>query len=267
MQKAGVLWGYAAVAAGLTLIAASQLKAAETAGVRTVAEELDKRSKPAEATAGTQDKLSDRSVNVMSSFAFSILPEQYPGPDGKTAKLDKSDPNKFLLPVDDARRIIRIATRSAYAAACGLPDYETLNFNTMMQGEAGRKWSTEQTIFIKFLYVFAVSYFTGDMKITEQPDDGANPPAGSDQAKAPQAPAAQDAPQASANAANGAPDAFVPKKLTCTPEQKEKVSKAIAAYAQSAKAAAPQAPAAPAAAPQVAKPALPAAPANSAAPN
>ena len=75
----------------------------------------------------------------MSSLAFSILPNEFPGPDGKPVKVDKSEPNKFLIPVDDARRIIRVATRSAYAEACDLVDLERANYETLMKTEEARK--------------------------------------------------------------------------------------------------------------------------------
>ena len=42
--------------------------------------------------------LSDSAVRVLMSYAFSVIPEQQAGPDGKQVKLDKSDPNKFLIP-------------------------------------------------------------------------------------------------------------------------------------------------------------------------
>jgi hypothetical protein len=283
MQKAWFQWSSAAAAAVLVLLATMPLRAADTNGVRTVAEELDQRSKAPDAGApdassvAPKDKLSDSSVRVMSTFAWSILPEEYPGPDGKKIKIDKSDPTKFLIPVDDARRIIRVATRSAYAEVCKLPELERANYDKMMQGEAGRKtWSKEQMIFINFLHMFAVSYFTGDMKITEDksgdkaakaaappalPGSSVTPPTPAETASAQDAPASDNAPAA---ADPKVVDAFVPKKPTCTPEQKEKVTSAINAYVQAANApAAPQADqsAKVPAAPPIAKPA-PAAGAN-----
>ena len=54
------------------------------------------------------------------TYAFSVIPEQQPGPDGKPVKVDKTDPKVFLIPDEDARRVIRAATRSAYAEACEL---------------------------------------------------------------------------------------------------------------------------------------------------
>jgi hypothetical protein len=247
MQRVWVQLGGATAIAALTLLGTASLLAAQEAGVKTAAEELDKRSKPAEgASGGQQGKLSDSSVRVMSGLAWSIMPDDYKDAAGKTVKIDKSDANKSMIPVDDARRIIRIATRSAYAEVCGLEKLEEANYTTMMQAEEARKvWSMEQMIFINRLHMFAVSYFTGNMTITEQ-DDGAKKDAPATQ----NGEQAAKAPEANAAAGTTAGDeGFKPKKLTCTPEQKEKVTKSITAYVQSAKAEAPQGakPAAPAA--------------------
>ena len=248
MQRVWVQLGGVTAIAALTLLGTASLLAAQEAGVKTAAEELDKRIKPAEgASGGQQGKLSDSSVRVMSGLTWSIMPDDYKDAAGKTVKIDKSDANKSMIPVDDARRIIRIATRSAYAEVCGLEKLEEANYNTMMQGEEARKvWSKEQMIFINRLHMFAVSYFTGNMTITEQ-EEGAKMDApatqnGEQAAKVPEA-------NAAANGATAGDEGFKPKKLTCTPEQKEKVTKSIAAYVQSAKAEAPQGakPAAPAA--------------------
>ena len=259
MQKVWVQLGGATVIAALTLLGTAPLLAAQETGVKTAAEELDKRSKPAEgAGGGQQGKLSDRSVNVMSSLAFSIMPQEYPGPDGKPIKVNKANPNKFLVPVDDARRIIRVATRSAYAEACELPELERANFEALMKNEEARKtWTREQLLFIRALHIFSVSYFTGNMKITttEQDNDVQGAATAADLAESKGKDAAAAKKEQSA-AAPSAPKVLAPKKLECSPEQKEKVTKSITAYVQSASAAVPQG----------AQPAAPAAPAGSVAP-
>ena len=242
--------------------------------MKTAAEELDKRSKPAEsASGGQQGKLSDRSVNVMSSLAFSILPDETTGPDGKPIKVNKSNPNKFLIPVEDARRIIRVATRSAYAEACGLIDLERANYETLMKSEEARKtWTQEQLLFIRALHVFAVSYFTGNMKITatEEENDVKGAKTAADLAESEgKDPAPAQQKQSAADPAT--PQVLSPKKLECPPEQKEKVTKSINAYVQSAKAEVPEGakPATPAAseAPKSAPPAPKVAPAPAGAPD
>lgn len=258
MQKVWVQLGGVTAIAALTLLGTVSVVAAQQTGVKTAAEELDKRSKPAEGAGGGQGKLSDRSVNVMSSLAFSIMPEEYPGTDGKPHKVNKSNPNKFLVPVDDARRIIRVATRSAYAEACGLLELERANFEALMKNEEARKtWTREQLLFIRALHIFSVSYFTGNMQITttEEENDvqGAKTAADLDDAKNKKS---ASAPKEESAADPATPKVLAQKKLECPPEQKERVTKSITAYVQSAKVEVPQG----------AKPAVPEPPAGSTAP-
>jgi hypothetical protein len=202
--------------------------------------------------------LSDSAVRVLMTYAFSIIPDEAPGPDGKPAKVDKSDPNKFVIPTEDARRVIHVATRSAYAEVCGLPELERANYETLMRGEQAKKvWSHDQMLLINALHIFAVSYFTGSVKITAKEAGDATPPAqqaapaaGAATSAAAPKPAPAPAPQADAN--SDETQVVTPKRPDCPPEQKQKVANAINAYIQAAKASAP----APAAAPaQTAKPA------------
>ena len=240
MQSCRFYWGAAAVAAVLVLSAGTPLKAAEEAAVRPAAEELGQRA----AIPQGQQKggLSDSAVRVLMGYAFSVIPEQQAGPDGKQVKLDKSDPNKFLIPSEDARRIIRAATRSAYAEACELPDLAQANYQALMRSEGAKKtWTEPQLLMVNALYLFSASYFAGNVKIT---DDG-QAPAG--------APGAANPPK---EAAPGQETSLVtPKRPQCPPEQKQKVVGAINAYVQSVPAGPAPNAAAPAPAPAPAQPA------------
>jgi hypothetical protein len=240
MQSCRFHWGATAAAVVLVLSAGTPLKAAEEAAVRPVAEELGQRA----AVPQGQQKggLSDSAVRVLMGYAFSVIPEQQAGPDGKQVKLDKSDPNKFLIPSEDARGIIRAATRSAYAEACELPDLAQANYQALMRSEGAKKtWTEPQLLMVNALYLFSASYFAGNVKITV---DG-QAPAG--------APGATNPPK---GAALGQETSLVtPKRPQCPPEQKQKVVAAINAYVQSVPAGpAPKAPA-PAPAPAPAQPA------------
>src|SRR6185312_3466381 len=213
-------WGGAA-AALLALLTTAPLQAADNSGVRPVADELGQRAAAATVTPEAQQKggLSDSAVRVLLTYAFSLIPETTKGPDGKPAKVDKSDPNVFLIPDEDARRIIRAATRSAYAEACDLGDLARSNYNTLMQTETAKKiWSEQQLLMINALHMFSSSYFSGNAKITEVPDE-------SDTAVA----------QGDEQPSQGA-DLVPPKRPQCPPEQKQKVENAINAYVQSAQA-------------------------------
>jgi hypothetical protein len=230
MKVAWIQWGAAACAAVVALLMSAPVRAADnTADVTAVAaEELDKRSKQAEESQG----LSDSSVRVLMTYAFSILPEETPGPDGKRVKTDKSDPNKYFIPTEDARRVIRAATRSAYAEVCQLADLARANYETMMKGEEARKtWSPAQLVMINALHVFSVSYFTGNIKITakEVPDGGASAEGA--------AAASKGAAPAESEESTRVITAEAPK---CPPEQKQKVTNAINAYVQSAQVAEPK---------------------------
>ena len=223
MTMAWFQWGGAATAAVLTLLTGAPLGFAED-GVRPVAEELGQRTKPA-ATPEGQKKggLSDSAVRVLMTYAFSVIPEQQPGPDGKPVKVDKTDPKVFLIPDEDARRVIRAATRSAYAEACQLENLALANYQAMMQSEIAKKvWSEQQLLMINALHKFSSSYFSGNAKITEVPDEG-------EAAAAP----------SEAQPGQGA-DLVTPKRPQCPPEQKQKVENAINAYVQSAQAPAPK---------------------------
>jgi hypothetical protein len=239
MQSCCFRWGVTAAAVVLALSVGTPLRAAESAGVRPVAEELGQRA----AVPQGQQKggLSDSAVRVLMSYAFSVIPDQQAGPDGKPVKLDKSDPNKFLIPDEDARRIIRAATRSAYADACGLPDLAQANHQALLRSEAARKvWSDPQFLMVNALYVFSASYFAGNVKISEGED-------------ATGAPAAASPPK---EAAPGQETSLVtPKRPQCPPEQKQKVMAAINAYVQSVPAGPAPKAAAPAPAPAPAQPA------------
>jgi hypothetical protein len=157
----------------------------------------------------------------MSTFALSILPDEVPDPSGEMVRLDKSDPNKYLIPLDDARRVIRVATRSAYAEVCQLFELEKANFDAMIRTERMRAWTAEQMMFMHALHTFATSYFAGNVKITTQVEEEKGKSLAQEGA-------------AAANASEGAASTITPKKLDCPPGQKEKVTAAINAYVQSA---------------------------------
>lgn len=275
MQKAWIRCSAAAAAAVVTLMAGTPLRAADNDGVRPVAEELGQRTKPAATAPGGEQKggLSDSAVRVLMTYAFSIIPDETPGPDGKAVKVDKSDPNKFLIPTEDARRVIRVATRSAYAEVCQLPALEKANFETLMNGEQTKQWTHDQMLLINALHIFAVSYFTGSVKVTTKEEAEDVPPSErvapeGAAATATAKPPAGQAPKAAAD--DPQTQIVAPKRPDCPPDQKQKVTNAINAYVQAAKAApAPAAPvptAKPAAQPAAAQTAKPAAQAAQPAP-
>ena len=213
----------AAICAGLTLLASAPGWAADQTGIRTVAEELTQRTKPTEPANGQSKGMSDSAVRVLLTYAQSILPEEAPGHDGKMQKVDKSDPNKFLIPIEDARRVIRAATRSAYAEACQLLDLQRANYQALMKSEEAKgTWSREQLLMINALHLFSTSYFAGTVQIAakEEPDPAA--PASGEGGAVPKEGAG----------AQGGTQVVAPKPPKCPPERKQQVENAINAYVQ-----------------------------------
>ncbi|HWM30780.1 MAG TPA: hypothetical protein VNO69_03640 [Methyloceanibacter sp.] len=233
-----IAWFYRsgiAVAAVTVLLVGTSLQAAESAGASA---ELDKRTKPAAVPDSQSGGLSDSAVRVLMTYAFSIIPGEVRAPDGQQIKVDKSNPNKFLIPIDDARRVIRAATRSAYAEICQLPDLKQSNYQTLMRGEEARKvWTQDQILMIEALHTFSASYFAGGLKltVTEVDEDPAGPASRATAVSKSDVPAEAPEPSGAETEIIAAP---TPK---CPPEQKQRVTDAINAYVQAAQAA--QAPA------------------------
>src|SRR3990170_2530861 len=226
MHMAWFQWGGAATAVVLALLTGAPLRAADDSGVRPVAEELGQRAAAAAPEAQQKGGLSDSAVRVLMTYAFSIIPETQHGADGKAVKVDKSDPKLFLIPAEDARRVIRAATRSAYAEACELVDLAQANYQALIKSEEAKKvWSEQQLMMITALHMFSASYFAGNAKITTAPDEASTTGSKGDAA----------APEGGDQAAGGT-DLTTPKRPPCPPEQKQKVMNSINAYVQAAQA-------------------------------
>ena len=153
---------------GLGLVSgAAPLVAAQTAA-DTKAESAEK---PAE-----KKKPSDRTVRVIMGYAFAAIPETVPKSNGEMVKLDRSDPNKFIVPIEDARRIIRRASLSARADLCGLKDLERQHFGNIMKSEkTTKKWTPNQFIYIGLLHTTTGLVMTGNVQAgedTKKEEDG-----------------------------------------------------------------------------------------------
>lgn len=126
-------------------------------------------------------KLSDRTVRVILGLALAAIPEELPGPDGKMVKIDRSDPNRFMIPLEEGRRIIVQATLSARADLCGLKELERKHFESIMRHELARKnnkgeklWSPLQLTYIDHIIATTNSMMTGTMSAGDEmkKDDG-----------------------------------------------------------------------------------------------
>ena len=169
------------------------------------------------AAQGAQKKKqpSDRAVRVIVSFAWTLVPEEYETAEGKKVKVDKSDPAKFMIPMEDARRVIRVAHRSANAQICDLAEHQAANYVKMMKRESvSKKWSEQQLLFINRLHLFTVQWLTGNVEFAEAKEK-------TDEKK--------DASQIKERLKKAAK---AKSKRTCTDEQRKGVKKEIEAYVQ-----------------------------------
>lgn len=121
-------------------------------------------------------ELSAKTVNVISGFALTTIPSEIKRPDGSVMKIDKSDVSKITVPVEDARRVIRVARLSAHAQMCNLPQLQAQNYLTMMRQERAKdKWTEEQLLFINRLHLFTVMWLSGNVKFVEKGDGSKEP--------------------------------------------------------------------------------------------
>ncbi len=182
------------------------------------------------------EELSEKSIQSFMDYAWSLVPQQFTKPDGKTITVDKKKKEEVMVPLDIAREVVRVGRLSAHAQICELLDDQILNYNSLMRREIEKKkWTDQQLLYISQLHLTTVMLLTGKIKLVENQGD-----------KQVVVEEGKDVYQ------------------TCTPEQKAKVKDVITAYVKAgpvlATAPAP-APAAPPAAAAATKPAPAAAPA------
>jgi hypothetical protein len=124
--------------------------------------------------------LSDESVKVLMNYAWAMTPVKFTRPDGTTIEVDKTKRDEVVVPLDQARDVIRVARLTAYAQICGLAEEQVANFQTMMAREQARKsdkggdkWTKQQLLYINQLHLFTVMTMTGKLKVVESEGEGA----------------------------------------------------------------------------------------------
>ncbi len=154
---------------------------------------------PASAAEG---ELSDKSVQVIMEYAWSLTPAQFSKMDGTVIVVDKKKPETAMVPLDVAREVVRVGRLSAHAQACNLPEEQVMNHRSLMRREVEKKkWSDQQELFINQLHLTTVMLLTGKIKLVEKDGDKE---------------VVVDEKQAPAQ--------------TCTEEQRQKVKDLVAAY-------------------------------------
>ena len=113
-------------------------------------------------------KLSDKAVKYLMSLTWAIMPDKIKGEGGKQVPIDKSKREDAQVPLDDARRVIMVARRSAHAQICKMPKLQKSNYRTMMKLEIdSKKWSRKQIVYLNQLHLFTVMWLTGNVSISE----------------------------------------------------------------------------------------------------
>lgn len=123
--------------------------------------------------AGAQEKgPSDRSVQVLMNYAWTVLPNKFTTPQGKVIEVDKTKQKEIVVPIDVAREVVRVARLSAHAQICELGDEQVANYQTLMRRELAKKqWSEQQMLYINQLHLFTVMWLTGKVKLVEKDGD------------------------------------------------------------------------------------------------
>jgi hypothetical protein len=126
---------------------------------------------PAAPVAQTKE-LSDKSVLTLMKYAWSMIPDKFTTPLGKTILVDRSKPSESIVPMETAREIIHVARLSAYAQLCELAEEQRSNYQTFMRREQAKgKWSDQQMLFINQLHLFTVMTLTGKVQLVEKDGD------------------------------------------------------------------------------------------------
>jgi hypothetical protein len=117
-------------------------------------------------------ELSDKSVLTLMKYAWSMIPDKFTTPLGKTILVDRSKPSESIVPMETAREVIHVARLSAYAQLCELAEEQRSNYQTFMRREQAKgKWSDQQMLFINQLHLFTVMTLTGKVQLVEKDGD------------------------------------------------------------------------------------------------
>jgi hypothetical protein len=112
---------------------------------------------------------SDKSVQAFMRYAWSLLPEKFTPPNGKTIVVDKKKPKEIEVPIEVAREAVRVGYYSAQAQMCDLMEEQKANFDTLMlRQRTTAKWSDQQLLFIQKLHQVTVMIMAGKIVVVEK---------------------------------------------------------------------------------------------------
>lgn len=124
------------------------------------------------ATPATAQDLSEKSTQAIMEYAWSLVPQQFTKPDGKTIVVDRAKKNEIVVPIETAREIIRAGYRSAQAQVCKLEAEQFDNHSSMMRRETDKKkWTDQQLLYINQLHLTTIMLLSGQIRVVEQEGD------------------------------------------------------------------------------------------------
>jgi len=119
-----------------------------------------------------QNQLSEQAVVKYMDYAWSLTPQKFTTPDGKTIEIDRKQRDKVMVPIDTAREVIMAARLTAHAQTCELAEAQVDNYRSLMLREEGRKkWTDQQLVYISQLHLTVVMLLNGKVKLVEQQGD------------------------------------------------------------------------------------------------
>lgn len=160
-------------------------------------------------TAAPAKELSDKSVNVLMEYAWTILPAKFTTPDNRVIEVDKKTKKKeTMVPPAIGREVIKVGYISAQAQLCAMWEEQVNNFDAMMRVQRSKNnWNDQQLLYITTLHRMTIHMAAGKLKVTEK--DGEQ---------------------------QVTLEAIEPSKDTCNDEKRKKVQEVVAAQIEAAKA-------------------------------
>lgn len=118
------------------------------------------------------EELSEKTVTWLMRAAFTMLPDKFTTAEQKVITIERDKPDDYMIPLPDAREVVKIAYNSARAQTCHLLDKQRENYQALVKHQTdAAKWNDKQMLYIKQLHLFVVQFGTGSVKITQIGDD------------------------------------------------------------------------------------------------
>jgi hypothetical protein len=118
--------------------------------------------------AAMAEELNDKMVNWLMNYAAAGMLPKYTTQEGKVVTIDRTKPDEFLIPVEDARQVVKVAYNTARAQICHMKDEEIANSEALVKHAiVSKKWTDKQLLYIRQLQLFVVQITVGSVTIKQ----------------------------------------------------------------------------------------------------